>query len=50
MTKKAETDAKKDKQAKPPVPKPRVKDLDSPEEHAKGVRGGNVKDSHDRYA
>jgi hypothetical protein len=44
VTKKAEKDAKKDKPAGS-----RVKDLDSPKEHAKGVRGGTkVKDSHDR--
>ena len=39
MTKKADK-ATKGKKAKPPVQKPRVKDLDSPENHAKGVRGG----------
>ena len=45
MVKKAVKDRKKDKPAEP-----RVKDLDSPKEHAKGVRGGKVKDSHDRCA
>ena len=49
MTTKRDSKRKPKKSGAAKPAEPRVKDLASPKEHAKGVRGG-VKDSHDRYS